>query len=272
MGGGFLGKFLSEKLPDYSGKTGPRSGIIRRILVGGYPEATGLRETDRRQAWFRSYAATILQRDIRNLADIEGMATMPRLLEIVAARAGGLLNYAELSRSTGIPQSTLKRYLALLQATFLVVLLPAWSGNPVMRLIRLPKLHMSDTGLMAHLLAVGDERMASDQVLFGRILEDFAVMEVVKLASSSSGGFRLSHYRDAAGREVDLVVENGDGAIGGIEIKAAASVAAGDFNGLRALAKAAGRRFQRGVILYTGDEQIGFGNDLFAVPIRALWS
>jgi len=269
--GRFLDLLISAKAHDFSGRAEPRSRLISRISAGGYPEAAGLRDANRRQAWFRSYAATILQRDIRTLADIEGLNALPRLLEITAARAGGLLNYAELSRSTGIPQSTLKRYFALLQATFLVTLLPAWSGNPVVRLIRLPKLHLADTGLMAHLLSVGDERIAGDPVLFGRILEDFVVTEAMKLAAASEAGYRISHYRDAGGREVDLVVENADGGVAGIEVKAAASVGAGDFNGLKALARAAGRRFIRGAVLYTGNEKVAFGTNLLAIPVQSLW-
>jgi len=153
-----------------------------------------------------------------------------------------------------------------------VSLLPAWSGNPVVRLIRLPKLVLCDTGLMAHLVATGRDRLAADPVLFGRMLENFAITEIVKLAAAGGGALRLSHYRDAGGREVDLVVENGEGAVAGVEVKAAASVAGADFNGLKALARAAGRRFVRGVILYTGNEQVPFGSGLFAVPLPALWS
>ncbi len=104
--------------PQTSGRA--EGDVIERILVGGYPEAVARRSADRRYAWFESYVTTILTRDVRDLASIEKIAEIPRLLALLAARLAELANYANLSRSLAIPVSTLKRYFALLEATFLV--------------------------------------------------------------------------------------------------------------------------------------------------------
>lgn len=249
-----------------------RVELLRRLLAGGYPEALAQKDDARRTAWFESYVSTILQRDIRDLAQIEGLTSLPRLLGVVAARTTGLLNFADLSRTAAVPQSTLKRYLALLQGTFLVLGLPAWSRGAKGRLVRAPKLFLGDTGLLCHLLATSRRRLEEDEVLFGHVLENFVVAEFHRLAGWSSPRPRLSHYRDAGGREVDLVLESPDGDVVGVEVKAAMTPTARDFNGLRALAEAAGRRFHRGVVLYPGDSRVAFGDRLMALPLTELWS
>ena len=121
------------------------------VIAGGYPEALGRAPGKRRDAWFAAYLTALLQRDVRDLANIEGLTDMPRLLTLLAGRVGGLLNMSELSRSTAIPQTSLKRYLTLLKATFLFRPLPAWSANLGKRLIKSPKIHLIDAGLTAHL-------------------------------------------------------------------------------------------------------------------------
>ena len=125
--------------------------LCRLIVVGGFPEVRTLRDAGRRGAWFASYVTTILQRDVRDIANVDGLVTMPALLALLAARSAGMLNVSELSRSAGVKLTTLNRYLALLETVFLVQRLPAWSANLGKRLVKAPKLHFVDTGLAAHL-------------------------------------------------------------------------------------------------------------------------
>lgn len=248
-----------------------RSALLSSICAGGYPEVLGIRSEARRQAWFGSYITTILQRDIRDVANIAGITALPRLLTVIAARAPSLLNLAELGRSVGLPHSTLTRYMALLESTFIVQTLPAWSGNLSRRLVRAPKLMMVDTGLMAYLMGVNQERLAGDPVLLGRLLENFVIMELRKQLSWSKAQPHMLHYRSVAGQEVDLVLEDPSGRVVGVEIKASATIGPGDFRGLRALAQDTGARFHRGVLLYTGTESVPFGARLHALPVSALW-
>ena len=245
--------------------------LTDRVLRGGYPEAAPIKSAERRRAWFDAYLTTILQRDVRDLARIEGLTELPRLLALLASRPMTQLNYADLSRGTGVPQTTLKRYFALLEMVFLVRLLPPWHANIGKRLVKTPKVLLTDTGLAAHLMGIDDVRMARDRTLLGGLLESFVAMELVKQAGWSADPPALYHFRTHEGDEVDLVLERRGGALVGIEVKSAATVSAADFRGLRVLAGIAGRRFHRGIVLYSGSEIVPFGAGLFALPVEALW-
>jgi predicted AAA+ superfamily ATPase len=251
----------------------PRSSarLTDRLLRGGYPEAAPIKSAERRRAWFDAYVTTILQRDVRDLARIEGLTELPRLLSVLASRPMAQLNYADLSRGTGLPQSTLKRYFALLEMVFLVRLLPPWHANIGKRLVKTPKVVLTDAGLAAHLMGADDARLARDRTLLGGLLESFVAMELIKQSGWSADAPALYHFRTHEGDEVDLVLERRRGTLVGIEVKSAATVSAADFKGLRALAGIAGKRFQRGIVLYTGAEVVPFGAGLVALPVEALW-
>lgn len=250
-----------------------KQDLLRRIVVGGYPEAVARQAPARRRAWFGSYVTTILQRDVRDLARIEGLSNLSRLLSLMAARSTGLLNYAELSRSSALAQTTLKRYLALLEATYLVQTLPAWSGNLGRRLVKSPKLLFVDTGLMAHLLGLSDEAdVRPDSPTVGPLVENFVAVELLKQSGWSRTQPGLYHFRSHDGQEVDLVLENARGRLVGLEVKAGGEVSGDDFRGLRALAEQVGPRFHRGAVLYAGRETVPFGERLRAYPISGLWT
>lgn len=269
---GFIDSVFSSTLPQ---KQYPRlkwSDMIQKILKGGYPEILSRPIESRQTAWFGSYITTILQRDIRDIAHIEGLTALPRLLALLAARAASLVNFSELSRTSTIPQSTLKRYMTILETTFLIQILPPWSGNLGKRLVKAPKLVIGDTGLMTYLLGLNQERLLYDPVLAGHVLENFVIMELKKQLGWSRTKAQLFHFRTEAGQEVDIVLEDLSGRVVGIEVKSNASVTANDFKGLRMLHETVGKRFVRGIILYAGSEFIPFGSELYALPINALWS
>lgn len=267
---GFVDAAFDDAAPKIDPTPLPRP-LDARILRGGYPEAIAMTAPDRRAAWFEAYLTTLLARDVRDLARIEGLAELPRLVSLIATRPMALLNYAELVRSAGLTQSTLKRYFALLQSVFLVRTLPPWHGNLGKRLVKTPKILLTDSGLAAHLMGIDASRLQRDRTLLGGLLESFVTMELVKQIGWSVARPSLYHFRSHAGDEVDLVLEQRSGVLVGIEVKSATTVTAADFKGLRVLQELVGRRFHRGVILYTGAEVISFGPRLFAVPIDALW-
>lgn len=263
--------FDAGQLPPLSGEGEGRAETFRRAMKGGYPEAVRRATPARRDAWFGSYLTTILQRDVRDLANIEGLVEMPRLLSLLAARAASLVNYSEISRSTGIPQSTLKRYMALLEATYLVETLPAWAGNLGRRLVKSPKLFLGDTGLVTYLQGIDEGRFTADPGLAGPLLENFVVMELRKAAAWSRTRPSFFHYRTQTDQEVDVVMEDRAGRLVGVEVKSSATVGSSDFKGLRAFMEAVGDKFRRGVVLYTGRESVPFGSNLHALPVSALW-
>lgn len=258
--------------PQSSAKSaGKRVDLLSRVVRGGYPEVLGRQIEDRRRNWFGAYITTILQRDVREMANIEGLTDLPRVLRLIAARASTLHNLAEISRSIDIPQTTLRRYLTLLETAFLLVPLPAWSSNLGKRLVKAPKLALSDTGLLCYLLGADETRLAKDGSLLGRVLENFVVTELRKQSSWGKTKPQLFHYRTQAGQEVDIVLEDSAGNIVGVEVKASATVSSSDFKGLRALQETTGKLFKRGVLFYTGAEPVAFGSDLFALPFDSLW-
>jgi predicted AAA+ superfamily ATPase len=240
------------------------------VVAGGFPEPVRRASNRRRTAWFESYITTILDRDIRDLAQIQDLASVPRLLKLLAGRTGGLHNQSEVSRSSGIPNSTLSRYMNLLEMTFLVRPLPAWSSNLGKRLVKAPKLFMIDTGLACHLVGIDEEKLGEGGEIAGRIFENFVVLELLKHASWSDEPVGLYHFRSQAGQEVDVVIEGRGGRVVGVEIKLSASPSPRDFSGLKVLREHLGDKFVRGVLIYTGKEIIPFGEDLHAVPVSTL--
>lgn len=245
--------------------------ISARILSGGFPEMLTRKNPVRLDAWFKSYVTTILQRDLRDIANVEKLSELPRLLNLLAARAGTLLNFAEISRSASIPQTTLKRYVSLLEAVFLIYLLPAWLGNLSKRLIKTPKLYLSYTGLLSHLIGFEKEKIVADPLSWGRIVENFVLMELLKQSLWSEFNLSLFYFRTASGHEIDLVIEHSSGSLVGVEIKASSKVTADNFNHLKMFAEETGKKFLRGFVFYTGNEPIPFTKNLFAMPLNILW-
>ena len=248
-----------------------RVGVCERVIAGGFPEAVARTPGERRDAWFRSYVASLLQRDVRDMAHIDGMTDMPRLLSLLAARSSALMNMSEVSRAAGIAHSTLRRYLALLEASFIFQPLPAWLNNIGKRFVKSPKIHLLDSGLAAHLRGHVDAPALAQSPDLGPLLETFVVQEVRKLLGWSRHATTAYHFRTAIGQEVDLVLEAPGQRIAGIEVKASSNLNQGDFSGLRALAETAGDKFVGGVVLYLGEQRLPFADKLWALPISALW-
>lgn len=249
-----------------------RDDYLRLALRGGFPEAVDRAAGRRRSQWFGAYLETIVERDVRQLANIQGLVELPRLLAAFADRATGLLNYADLGRDLAMERTTVKRYLDLLELAFLVLRLPAWHRNVGKRLRRSPKGLFVDTGLMAHLLDIGDAGTPIAERKAGPLLENFAILEVHKLLAAADLVARPYHFRAEAGAAVDLVLERQGGSLVGLEVKAAAAVGCNDFAGLRALRALAGEDFVCGIVLHSGWQTVPFGERLWAVPLSALWS
>ncbi len=250
----------------------PQKSLLHDLVTGGYPEVAIRPHPKRRAAWFGSYITTILQRDVREMSEITGLTEMPKLLAILAAQSGSLLNMAELSRDTGLSQPTIKRYLALLQATHLYQPLSAWSGNVRKRLVKAPKAYLNDTGLLAYLLDVDAETLSEPGAQVGRLLEAFVCQELRKQITWSETQPSLYYYRTAGNREVDFVLQRRNGQLVGIEVKASVKLHPGDFKGLEDLADTVGKRFRVGIVLYRGSKILPFGDGLWAVPVPALFT
>jgi uncharacterized protein len=247
--------------------------IIEAIRAGGYPEALQ-RETERRKAkWFESYIGAVLQKDIRNLANIEGLTQLPNILQFIGTRVGSTVNLSDIARLSGVKNTTLQRYMALLEHVFLILKIPAWTPNIEGQFVKSPKIFLNDTGLLCHLRGESVDSLMANRTTVGAFLENFIVMEIIKQLSWSDLFLKPYHFSVHSGAEVDLVLEDRKKQLYGIEIKSTASIGQNDFKGLKRLAEVAGKKFQKGVLLYGGEHMVGgFGENLQAVPLSAVWS
>lgn len=245
--------------------------LVNAVLIGGYPEMLTRDDPKRRQAWAREYVDAIVQRDVRDVAEVDKLDQMPRLLRVLAHHSGQLTNFMQTGAQINLDAKTTRRYIGVLEQLFLVRRLEPWFQNRLKRLVKTPKLHFLDAGLLAAVLGATAERIVKDRSIFGPVLETFVLSEIMKQVAWLDGTYAVHHYRDKDQDEVDIVVENDRGALVGLEVKAAATVNTGDFRGLRKLAHAARNRFAFGAVLYDGDSTVSFGERMFAAPIACLW-
>lgn len=251
--------------------TRPASELTQRILAGGFPEAISRAVPARRGSWLRSYARSLAERDVSDIATVGKRGAMTRLLDQAAALSGQLLNMSGMGSRLGVDGKTVDRWLTLFEHMFLVRRVYAWHRNDLKRLVKSPKLQFLDSGLLAALRRVDASALGRDRQQLEPLLECFVHSEIVKAVTLSDEPIITYHYRDRDQVEVDLVLEHLPGEIVGIEVKAGATVRPGDFKGLARLQEAAGPQFACGIILHDGDRVQQTGPKLFAMPVSSLW-
>ncbi len=257
----------------FSDESGDRLGLslATRIAAGGYPEALTVPQGTQRIKWYQGYVDALIQRDVRDLGRIDMLDLMPRIMQLAASQTAEPFNINALANTLRTNWTNVRTYLTFLERVFLLERLDPWCNSDYKRLILKPKLHLCDTGLACALLHADASELDADRVRLGHLLETFAYQELKRQAGWHDAPLRFSYFRDKDDYEVDVVIERGMNAVAGIETKAAASVNAADFRGLRKLAEIAGSRFVCGVLLYDGEFSASFGDKLYAVPIRKLW-
>lgn len=249
-----------------------RTELFSKMLVGGYPSVQTIDEEDR-QAWFNNYITTIIQKDVFDLSGVEALQAMPRILTVLAMHAGSLLNVAELSRQTGIPTTTLNRYLIVLKTIFLTFAQEPWHANFIRRVMKSPKFYLVDTGLLSWLSMMTLERMQSVPSIAGNMLENFVMSELLKQQTWNKTPVRIYHFRTSDGnKEVDIVLERFDGKVIGIEVKSTATPTFKDAQGLVYLKDELGQKWHRGILLYTGDQVVPLAPTIVALPMSLLWT
>ncbi len=265
------GHFRPEKVSPLK-----REDLAQHILMGGYPEVQD-KSPKVRNVWFQSYIEGRLFKDFASLYTARGdyHSRLKALTPYLAGLSGNLVKYANIANDLLLDDKLVKTYMEILELMFIVRRVPAWLKNRAKRQAsHMPKLHFIDTGLASYLLGLRTADQLLSSQFYGGLLETLVYMECCKQTAWAENEASFYHFRDTQKNEVDIVLEQADGKIIGIEIKASASISIRDFKGLNALADYAGEHFRHGVLFYTGNEVLPFtqGPYLFyALPIGLLF-
>ena len=249
-----------------------RETLARIILNGGYPEVIS-KSVRGKLAWFKSYLEGRLLNDFENLYKARGdyHSKITALVPYLAGLSGNLLKYANVSDDLGLDDKLIKTYIEVLELMFIIKRLPAYLKNRAKRLaITMPKLHMVDTGLACFLLGLHNEEQLLMSPHYGGLLETFVYIELVKQSEWALTPVSIYHFRDKQKSEVDLILEQNNGQLWGIEIKASSTVTSDDFRHLIKFADFVGPLFLGGVVFYSGKMILSFCKNnirLYALPI-----
>ena len=240
-----------------------------RALRGGFPPAALATSASERTQWLEDYASTYLRRDLRELARVDDLPGFSRLMQLAALRSGGLLNQTDLARDAGLSRTTTQRWLSLLEATYLVTLVPPFFESRSKRLIAASKLYPGDTGLALQLAGVETVEQLERLPRPGAWLEAWLLNELLVALETRTPKPALYHYRTATGQEIDFVIEAGRRRLP-IEVKSTPAARPDDAKVLERFCAEHRERAPFGVVLYTGREPMRLTANSIAVPLGAL--
>jgi predicted AAA+ superfamily ATPase len=250
-----------------------KEDFVNAVVNGGYPEVYNIPQKAK-QAWFEFYIKSRITSDIATIEniDIEKVIHLETLLKLLASQVASLVNYNNIANTIGVADKTVKKYIKLLEALYIIELVPAYYNNRLKRLIKSPKVHFIDSGLASYLLDASVESlMLGKNEYLGNLVETFVYSELIKHASYSEERVKIYHYRDQKQKEVDFVIESHSGDIVAIEVKSGSNLKKEHFKGLVALANTIKNKSFKGIILYSGDKILPYKIDdyqLWAIPIK----
>ena len=249
-----------------------KDAVLLQALRGGYPEVQALGDKAVRR-WHQDYVAALLARDLQDIALIRRKDSMHKLIEVLAAWSGKLMDVSAIGGQLALSRPTLETYINALQTLFLVERVRPWAKTDYARVSKQDKLFMTDTGLAASVLRWSFDKVRLDADLSGKLVESFVFAQLAAQLDAQGDPCQLFHYRDRERREIDFVIETPDGMTVGVEVKAGSAVGLDSFKHLawfreRMLPHQA--TFV-GLVLYTGEQVLRFGEHLWAVPMHVLW-
>ncbi len=244
--------------------------LVQRVVAGGYPASIACATDADRMDWYKTYIDTLIHRNVRDLARIRSLETFSKLVRLACACTGQLVNANNLAMALSVSQPTAQHHLLLLKQMFLLETLEAWNRNEIKKMVKKPKMHMGDTGIVCALLNKDAAALETkDRKLFGHVLETFVFQELRRYIDGFGTRDRLFHFR-ASDSEVDIVVER-NGRFVGIKIKAGTDLSRRDFRGLNTMRESLKGDFSVGVILYAGRYIRKHAEDIYALPIQEIW-
>lgn len=226
------------------------------ILKGGYPRI--YKEQLPLSNAFSSYFQTYVERDVRHILQVKNILQFERFIKLVAGRVGQLINYANLAADVGVSAVTIREWISVLEATYILIRLEPYFENFGKRLIKSPKLYFVDTGLLCHLLGIESVVQLQNEALYGNIFENWVVMELMKERYHAALDPRFYFYRDVSGREVDLLFQMGSHLVP-IEIKSSSTFSNAFLKGLKDFHVQAKGKALGGAVIYSGEQTQGIG-------------
>ena len=268
----FIDALFKEDIRNLSVAKVSYEEILQTILNGGYPQIYTIDSERGKSLWFSSYISTYVERDIRDVGELRDITAFIKFFNILAPRSCGLLNKSDLANDSGLSEATVSNYLSMLEMIYQISLLKAYSSNISKRFIKSPKLYMSDSGVLAHLLNITTIQELLESNKKGAIIETFVYNELLKHINYSMTMPHIYHYRTNDKKEIDFVIEKGDTIIA-IEVKSSHTVKLESFKHIIDFQKKSSKKVI-GLVFYMGEAILPFGDaqyERYALPIGALF-
>ncbi len=238
-----------------------------RLLRGFYPQVARDKQQDP-ELWFASYLSTFAERDVRTFREVGDLTQFQMFMQALALRSGQLLNYSDVARDLGVAVNTVKAWLYVLEACYLVMIIRPWFRNKGKRLVKTPKVYFLDVGLLCHLCGIDNLTALRLGPMAGPVMETLVISEVFKTMSHRGLTPRLTFWRTSTGREVDLIIET-KGRIIPVEIKASATSWPKMAENIEVF-RADYPEAEKGWVIYSGNEVLPSGVQATAWPVTAL--
>ncbi len=246
-----------------------QTSIFTQIIKGGYPGVQRLDSEKIRRIWFSSYVMTYIERDVRDIGELRHIDKFIRMLNMIAPLSANLFNKSELSKDAGIDNKTLDNYIYLLQKVYQIYILTPFSKNINKRFVKMPKIYMTDSGILSYMLGINSVEDFINSRYNGAILETFVFSELLKGIKYLNYPSGLYFYRTHDKEEIDFILQK-DGQIIAIEVKMSQTVSEKDFKHIIGL-KENIENFKSGFVLYAGDKILPFGKNIYAIPVSILF-
>jgi uncharacterized protein len=265
-------RILSNDFKDIPISTHTKDDYLNMALKGGFPEALRQKTAQARAEWHKDYLEALIERDLRDIANIRRRDSLLKLIEAVAAWSSKYMDVSAIGASLGLTHGTLDSYLNALETLYIIDRVRPWTNTDYARIGKKDKVFMADTGLMASCLNWSLETVRLNGELNGKLIETFVYTQMSALIDAQMQTYHLSHYRDREKREVDFILEAPERALFGIEVKASTNIMSESFRHLKWFRDNMAKQYLfKGIILYCGQNPVSFGDNMWALPISSLW-